>query len=264
MGYTWPVPTEEELKIANRQIYTVENRIAAYHRNRLQLETRYQMAISRINRFKSGGRLLDVGCSLGFFVSASIKAGYLAEGVEMNPDSARYAAHEGGIKVFCGTLSEANYADHTFDVVTLYDVLEHVNQPFVLLAELARILKPDGLLVLQMPNIRSFMAAVARDDWPWLCPPDHVHHFSPKSLRLLLLRAGFRVTDQLTWEPALDFATTLLSIGAKYSRIPVAIERRTRITERIIRILQGLWWKFDFGGLVETFATPRSVKDPTP
>ena len=253
MGYTWPLPTDEQLQGANLHIYTVENRLAAYLNNETQFQQRYQNDLNRISQFAGNGRLLDIGCNLGLFVKAALKAGYQAEGVELNSECAEYARNTTGVTVYEGLLEKANFLADSFDVVTLFDVLEHVKQPMVLLMEIRRILRPDGILVLQMPNIRSLMATLMHNQWPWLCPPDHVFHFTPHSLRNILAKSGFLVEVQLTWEPASDFAASLVAMFSKKTRFLARVERHTGMIRFLIAILQRTWWVLGYGGLVLTF-----------
>lgn len=262
MGYTWPLPTEEQLRGTNVDTYTIENRLAAYRSNKSHFEQRYRNDLRRISKFTGTGRLLDIGCNLGLFVKAAVNAGYRAEGIELNAACAEYARNTTGIIVFEGLLEKANFPTHSFDIVTLFDVLEHVRNPMVLLQEIRRILRPNGILVLQMPNIRSFMATLMRNQWPWLCPPDHVFHFSPQSLRNILLKSGFRLEIQVTWEPPSDFAGAIVAVLSENCRFFARVERRIGIVRLLTTILQRAWWLLGYGGLVLTFAKPARDSRP--
>jgi SAM-dependent methyltransferase len=89
------------------------------------------------------------------------------------------------------TFEEAQLRDSEFDIVTLWDVLEHVVDPQVVLEKARRVLRPGGLLALNTPNIDSSIAHLLGSRWPLLLP-EHLYYFSRRSLRLLLQRCGFR------------------------------------------------------------------------
>lgn len=145
------------------------------------------------------GRLLDIGCLWGLFVMRAAKRGYQAEGVEPMFEAAEYG-RRAGLRVFSGTLGEAAFPPEAFDVVTLLDVLEHLVAPPRELAECWRVLRPGGLLVVGTPNLAGFLPGVsalvhraAGRNWVPVRPPWHLYGFAPRSLRLLLRRAGFDV-----------------------------------------------------------------------
>ncbi len=94
------------------------------------------------------GRLLDVGCSSGHFLKVALDHGYDIHGVEPNPEMAKFATESLKLpKIQCGTLHAAHYPDASFDAVTLWDVLEHVEDPGGILEEVRRVLRPGGWLV---------------------------------------------------------------------------------------------------------------------
>jgi 2-polyprenyl-3-methyl-5-hydroxy-6-metoxy-1,4-benzoquinol methylase len=145
-----------------------------------------------IVKYKHSGRLLDVGCATGFFLNGMRSQGdWELHGVEINPYAAEIARDRYGLKVCTGTLIEAAYPAHFFDVITMWDVLEHLHQPLENLREIERILKPDGLLVLRVPNVSSLDAKLFKRYWAGYDAPRHLYVFSPRTLEELLREAGF-------------------------------------------------------------------------
>jgi len=136
------------------------------------------------------GRLLDVGCGSGEWLLEMRQRGWTVEGFDFD-DSAVKLARQKGLKVECGSLEDRNYPADCFDAVTLNHVIEHVPDPVRTLAECARILKPEGKLVLFTPNNSSLGHLLFREGWRGLEPPRHLHIFSMKSLRRTLTAAGF-------------------------------------------------------------------------
>lgn len=143
-------------------------------------------------RIAPHGRLLDVGCAAGFFL-AEARAFYEVQGVELSAWSSAYARDRLGLPVFTGTLADAKLPDAHVDVVTLWDVIEHVPEPVPLLAEAARVLKPGGRLVLTTGDWGSAYARARRERWHLMTPPWHLSFFSRATLARAAQRAGLRV-----------------------------------------------------------------------
>jgi 2-polyprenyl-3-methyl-5-hydroxy-6-metoxy-1,4-benzoquinol methylase len=140
------------------------------------------------------GRILDIGCAGGFFLEAAKENGWDPYGIEISKYMAEYAQKSFGERVFNGALAAKKYPDGYFDVITMWDVIEHMPRPGSELLETNRIIKKDGLLVVQTPNIGSYIAMLMRKNW--LClqrPVEHIYYFSPETIRLILKKAGFEV-----------------------------------------------------------------------
>ena len=137
------------------------------------------------------GRWLDVGCAAGFFL-AEARAFYDVQGVELSRWSSAYAREQLGLPVITGTLQQAALPAEHFDVISLWDVIEHVSDPVPLLAEAARVLKPGGRLVLSTGDWGSAYAQRRGADWHLMTPPWHLTLFSRATLARAAARAGLR------------------------------------------------------------------------
>jgi len=167
-----------------------------YSRNKEEWIQQWQPKLDELELFyQKPGKLLDVGCGLGAFPYAAQVKGWNAYGVEIARYAAKYAREEVGLKVYHGTLIEAAFPEKFFDVVTLWEMIEHVPKPIDLLKEIKRILKTDGLLGLSTPNIDSAEARKAGGDWKMLIPTQHLWYFTPDTLRTTLKTAGFKVIE---------------------------------------------------------------------
>lgn len=142
-------------------------------------------------RIPRGGQLLDVGCAAGFFL-VEAQAHYQVQGVELSSWSSVWARDKLGLPVFTGTLQQAALPAERFDVITLWDVIEHVPDPVPLLTEAARVLKPGGRLVLTTGDWGSAYAQRHGADWHLMTPPWHLTMFSRATLTQAAARAGLK------------------------------------------------------------------------
>jgi ubiquinone/menaquinone biosynthesis C-methylase UbiE len=149
-----------------------------------------------VNKHVKSGRLLDIGCAVGDFL-AFMRDKYLwqACGVEVSEHAANIARTHYGLDVFTGTLEEAEYADNSFDAVTMWDVLEHLHDPSATLREIQRILKPGGVLVFRVPNGDSIDAKFFGSYWAGLDSPRHLYVYGKSTLKQLLENNGLNLLD---------------------------------------------------------------------
>lgn len=162
-----------------------------------------------------GLRLLDVGCSSGLFLDEARAADFDACGAELSRDTAAFARSHFGLAVHAGDWREAGYAEGGFDVVTLFDVIEHLPDPLGELAALLRLLRPGGLLLQSTPNVDglfprlSYRLAHRLDYWPHPEPPHHLYQFSVETLSALTRKAGYAIerADQTRIQLGYSFGT---------------------------------------------------------
>jgi 2-polyprenyl-3-methyl-5-hydroxy-6-metoxy-1,4-benzoquinol methylase len=147
------------------------------------------------------GRLLDMGSGLGFFLKAMAPyRDWDAYGCEISPAAVKYAREQLGLKnVQCSPLQDADLPRASFDIITLWDVLDHILRPDPLLSHARALLKNDGVLFIRTPNVATqllrarIMKAVGggQPARGYMQGADHPHHYSMRSIRALLVRNGF-------------------------------------------------------------------------
>lgn len=146
-----------------------------------------------ILRHKSDGHLLDIGCGTGdFLATMQSYQGWQVRGLEPQAEAVRRAREKYGLEVDQTFLDEASYPPGRFDVVTLWDVFEHVPRPWRSLGQIHEMLRPDGLVVIGLPNRDSMDARLFGPYWAGLDVPRHYSVFSAKHVTRLLLESGFR------------------------------------------------------------------------
>ena len=139
-------------------------------------------------------RLVDVGAAVGLFVERARLAGWIAEGLEPSAWAAAYAQERLQQPVRAVTIEDSGIAPQSVDVVTLWEVIEHVPDPRATLAAIHRVLKRGGLLALSTPDAGSLAARALGRRWPgWDKLPEHLFFFDRPILKRLLEHVGFVV-----------------------------------------------------------------------
>ncbi len=165
----------------------------------IHVNKRFKRRIREIRNIKRSGKLLDVGSGVGIFLRLAVEQGYDAFGVDISAWACEYARKKFNLKVFNGDFRKAGWAGESFDVITLWHVLEHVKNPVMFLNDINKLLKVDGILALEVPNIESIMAKVAGIDWELMAPKEHLFYFNIQTLKRVLGDAGFKVIQSKTY-----------------------------------------------------------------
>jgi len=164
---------------------------------------RWKLQHELIAKFNKSGKILDVGCSSGAFLGTMDKSKWELYGTELSPETAEIARMSTGAQIFTGEASDAPYRSECFDVITSFDLLEHVYDPRAFLMKVWEWLRPGGIYCLNLPNIDSWEARLFGSYWYGLEMPRHLTHFSPASLSHVMKSLGFEqavvVTPPVTY-----------------------------------------------------------------
>lgn len=210
--YTRPLPSDEELESLYETDYYVQNEAKLLSPELPQ--ALFERSLLRWRRRtldgRQPGRILDFGCGNGRFLEELRKRGWEVLGVELSAAAADLAEGR-GVRVVRGPIDASAFPEGSFDVVTLWHALEHLEDPLVTLTRLHRLLRSDGQLVVEVPNSASATFRLLGADWEPLDIPRHLQHFTPRTLERLLTKAGFRPTRRRDFHHW-DFVFTLYSL----------------------------------------------------
>jgi len=191
--------------------------------------------------------LLDVGAYAGIFVKVALAAGWQATGVEPSRWAVN-AARKSDLLLIEGTLDAVELRDRRFDVLTMWDVIEHVPDPSAELAKAFRLLNPGGVIAIHTMDIASLTARLMGRRWPWLMDM-HVHYFSRRSLEQFLEKVGFEIIWSGSQGRYLSLGYLVTRVGGMsrpFGRLLGGLVNRVRIEKSTVPV--------NFGDLFTTYA----------
>jgi len=174
----------------------------------------YAARIRRLEKLNGGrpGRVLDVGCGRGFLLQEFRRRGWEVLGTEADNKAAAHAQQVLQLPVKVGALEALDLSAASFDAIVLWHVLEHLADPTTTLAEVHRLLRPGGIVLVGVPNFGSWEARLCRDKWFHLDVPRHLAHFTLASLENALQQAGLRLSGRGLFAPEYDLFSFVQSL----------------------------------------------------
>jgi len=158
-----------------------------------KLRMHYQLKRYRlVVQWKSSGRILDIGCSTGDFLATMQSRGWQAFGVEWMPQVAGLARQQYGLDVWVGDFVDAPVVEESFDVITMWDVLEHLYFPTRALEKCSKLLVPGGILVITLPNWESWDRILFGKYWSGFDFPRHLYVFPMYILYRMIQQSGLQ------------------------------------------------------------------------
>lgn len=248
--FLWPQLKKRSIKVVNEKFYGSQPDC-----DKVFYQQRAKFFINKINKFKKKGSILDIGSGFGHNLAIAKKSGYMVQGIEISVGAARYSKSKYNLDIINHDFNSVEINSNSFDVITMYDVLEHMKNPNISLNKAHNILKKDGLLVIQCPNIDSIMAKVTRDRWVWFLLPYHLFHFSTKSIELLLKMNGFKTMKISTRDDWPEFIQNILWIAKihRSGKLHLLFYPLYYLSW-IIYPLSLLWSKLGNGGIINVYA----------
>ena len=233
---------EESYSVVQDQTYVEERegRVLTFSRNLQPLE-------DLVGADQPSRRLLDVGCHIGVMVELAQARGWDAWGVEPSTWASAQARAR-GLNVVTGTLTDAAIPENYFNVVTMWDVIEHLTDPAAEIRNAHRVVKPGGIFAIHTIDIESAFARVMGKRWPWLMEM-HLYYFSPRTLGKMLEQAGFQVIRARA-------QGRFLRLGYFITRIEPYSKSLYRVLDAIIKRMHwgGVAIPVNFGDLFTIYA----------
>ncbi|PHI19232.1 methyltransferase type 12 [Lewinellaceae bacterium SD302] len=163
-----------------------------YHKARdIMLGRKYQL----VNRLANGKRLLDIGTGTGYFLDYMQRQNYEVTGVEIDEDARNYGAGKFGVTIHSPEFLNGAAKAGSYDVITLWHVLEHLYTPLEDLQSSHALLADDGVLIIAVPNLTSADAQHYGAHWAAYDVPRHLWHFSPATMEQMTRKAGFKLLE---------------------------------------------------------------------
>ncbi len=158
---------------------------------------RAKRRVKIMKRLKPAGRWLDIGCSAGFILSVAKAAHYDTYGIEIDPLGVKHAREELGLEnIFQGTFEEHHFDDNFFDIITMYDVLEHVQNLNEIVKELKRVLSINGVIEIWTPDIGHWRVPKSLIEWDAIKPSEHLYYFNKETLSMILQKHGLKIMSR--------------------------------------------------------------------
>jgi 2-polyprenyl-3-methyl-5-hydroxy-6-metoxy-1,4-benzoquinol methylase/ribosomal protein S27E len=207
-----PIPGKDYLD----RLYQQDEEEHPYYRNyllerterRKSYDKQYHRRLQLIEKYAQGkGKLLDIGCGGGFFLKAAEERGWDPHGIDIVPGFVEFARDELQLKnVHCRSLEQSEYEKNFFDVIVLWDLIEHLPHPSEFLKTINNIIRPGGLLVIWTPNANN--AAWLKGNWYGYEPLQHLYFYSPATLKQTLQSTGFHIVYKNTNRAKKGFFTS--------------------------------------------------------
>lgn len=255
LAFTKNITTLMRSHRSGNELYDLEG----YKEDEEKLRRRFGRLIQIIKRYKKSGKVLDVGAGFGLFTSILLSKGKFTIGI-IEPENLLHYINILKHKVYRTSFEQFKGKKKTYDIIIMMDVLEHFSNPIANLEKAKSLLKSDGILVVQTPNYKSLMAKICLE-WAWWMVEDHKFFFSPKSIKLVLEKAGFREIYFTTYE---DWEDLKKNLYGNFEEI------KNNLVRKILKAIfftfyipfyflaRKILWYFNYGGLIFLIVKSRS------
>jgi ubiquinone/menaquinone biosynthesis C-methylase UbiE len=199
-----PMPSSETVKSFYCDKYFEKDyrcgvKTHSYYEEESALIEKANLILPLVNKLRPQGTLLEIGCAGGTFLNQALKRGYQVEGAEVSTSMSQKASELYGVKVRQGDFEELEFTNEAFDIVCMLDVFEHFREPSKALEKIYRILKPGGIVVIDVPTTKNALAfklsvsllKTTKKIRMISSPPYHLYEYLPDTLQRFLSQAGF-------------------------------------------------------------------------
>jgi len=225
-----PRPTQQEIHEQYSANYHIERLLRQKLGTEKGIEEEIKKNIGRseemLKYFSKETKLLDIGCSVGFFLASLKRYGWDATGIDISEWACEFARKKFGLNVFAGTIEEIQFNER-FNVITMYHILEHLPRPLQSLKRVSELLADDGVLIIKGPNLGSFDRIWHGINWRGYSDRTHLYYFTLETYRMILEKAGFTVQKIIfqRWDPIAHLMEIRLGDGIRADHPPDATEK---------------------------------------
>jgi 2-polyprenyl-3-methyl-5-hydroxy-6-metoxy-1,4-benzoquinol methylase len=217
--YQNPRPTQKEISSKYSKEYQFKRLLRQEPKTEEEIEIEIGKNAGRaeeiVKQFGNKGKLLDIGCSAGFFIACLKRYGWDVTGIDISEWASDFARNQLGLNVYTGTVDKVRFYGQ-FDIITMYHILEHLPDPLKTLKRVHTILKDGGTLLIKGPNLGSFDRIWHGKNWRGY-EPLHFYYFTPGTYNLILKKAGFFVQKVIFqyWDPFFHLMEIRLGDGIR-------------------------------------------------
>jgi len=180
-----------DAKSIYQKSYFIGGEYANYPHDQRIYERHFRKRLQMLHGLCPSGSIIEIGCGYGFFLALA-QQHYRARGFDIASDAVTYARERLGVDASNQDFLEAEIPDQSVDIVVMWDTIEHLPRPDLVVKKVGRILKPGGVLALTTGDIESITARLRGKSWRMIHPPTHLHYFSRKTIRRLLTSEGLK------------------------------------------------------------------------
>lgn len=218
---------------------------------------RYEELLLSFEKFRQSNRLLDVGCGIGFFLEVAKAKNWQVQGTEFTDDAIRIC-REKGLSVQQGMLQVENYESVSFDVITSFEVMEHINNPREEAQKFHALLRKGGIVYVTTPNFNALSRYLLRDKWNVIAYPEHLSYYTKTTLKKLFTEAGFSLLKMHTTGFSITRVKTSLRLSQQSFVSATSDDEKLRETLESSRMLKML--KSFVNQLLSLFGIGDSIK----
>jgi 2-polyprenyl-3-methyl-5-hydroxy-6-metoxy-1,4-benzoquinol methylase len=202
-----PQPSSDEIKEFYCQEYFEKDhscgiKAKTYFEDEGRVQEKAKQALELISKFKTEGKLLEVGCAGGLFLRESQKRGFSVSGLDISAEIAKEAGGKLGIAIKVGDFETYFFGQEKFDIVCMFDAFEHFANPLSVLAKAKQVLETGGLLFIDIPTTKnafpyrlsSLVLRELRKNRIVETPPYHLFEYTPGTLQRMAIKAGFKIS----------------------------------------------------------------------
>lgn len=184
--------TEAEVRALYDEAFFSSGSYADYEADKLVMQRNFRQFIDLLRPHSSSGKMLEIGCAYGYFLELA-REHWEVEGIDISEQAVAYAKEKLLLSVQCADVRQFPFLASSYDIIVMWDTIEHLNDPAPYVRRAWELLKPGGILAVTTGDSGSFVARIQGKNWRLYEPPFHLHYFSRRTLTDLFGRCGFEV-----------------------------------------------------------------------